>query len=389
MKIGILTVHRAPNYGALLQCYALQHYLNILGYECMVIDLLRPYHDGYIPTPGYEPFDVKKIHRSFKGEIKKFIGHYLHRYDANNRKFSNVYAKEIAHKKELFARFDKRIAYTRQYNSIGELYANPPLFDIYITGSDQLWNPTQPYCIEPYFLTFVKEGRKISYATSIGVSSIPDEIKLKYVSWLRSYDYISVREKEAQDILSGINKPVYRIIDPTFLLPATKWEEIIDTSLDLCENEYVFGFTLSYISDFHSFMKKYARRQNKKYVYIVHAFQDAPYTCNDKNVIGLIDVSPEQWLGLIHNASEIFTDSFHGTVFSLIFGKSFYSYIPSFNNRGSRIENLLQLFGLKERIIYNLKDCAFEAKTIDYRNVNGIIEKEREKASAFLNKAIK
>ena len=183
MKIGILTVHRAPNYGALLQCYALQHYLNISGYECMVIDLLRPYHDAYIPTPGYEPFDVKKIHRSFKGEIKKFIGHYLHRYDANNRKFSNVYAKEIAHKKELFARFDKRIAYTRQYNSIGELYANPPLFDIYITGSDQLWNPTQPYCIEPYFLTFVKEGRKISYATSIGVSSIPDEIKQKYVSW--------------------------------------------------------------------------------------------------------------------------------------------------------------------------------------------------------------
>ena len=121
----------------------------------------------------------------------------------------------------------------------------------------------------------------------------------------------------------------------------------------------------------------------------MHAFQDAPYTCNDKNVIGLIDVSPEQWLGLIHNASEIFTDSFHGTVFSLIFGKSFYSYIPSFNKRGSRIENLLQLFGLKERIIYNLKDCAFEEKTIDYRNVNGIIEKEREKASDFLNKAIK
>lgn len=389
MKIGILTVHRAPNYGAMLQCYALQHYLKDLEYDCKVIDLLRPYHDGYIPTPGFEPFDMKKIHRNLKGEIKKFIGHYLHRYDANNKKFSKTYAKEIAHKNEQFASFDKRIAYTRQYSSIGELYANPPLFDIYVTGSDQLWNPTQPYCIEPFFLTFAKSGRKISYATSIGVSSIPEAIKQKYVSWLNSYDYISVREKEAQDILSDVNKPIYKIIDPTFLLPTIKWEEIMDTSLDLYKGEYVFCFSLSYLSDLHSFLKKYAKQQNKKYVYVVHAFQDAPYTCKDQNVIGLIDVSPEQWLGLIHNASEIFTDSFHGTVFSLMFGKSFYSYIPSFNKRGSRIENLLQLFGLKERIIYNINDCALDKKAIDYIKVNAIIEKEREKAIDFLNKDIK
>lgn len=389
MKIGILTVHRAPNYGAMLQCYALQHYLKSLGYVCKVIDLLRPYHEDYIQTPGFEPFNMKKVHRNIKGEIKKFLGHYLHRYDANNKKFSITYAREIAHKKEQFSQFDKRIDYTKEYKSIGELYANPPLFDVYVTGSDQLWNPTQPYCIEPFFLTFVKSGRKISYATSIGVSNIPESIKQKYISWLNSYDFISVREKEAKDILMGVNKPIYKIIDPTFLLPKAEWENLMDTSLEVMKEKYIFCFTLSYLSDLHSYLKKYSKQQSIKYVYVVHAFQDAPYTCKDKNVIGLIDVSPEQWLGLIHNANEIFTDSFHGTVFSLIFGKSFYSYIPSFNKRGSRIENLLQLFNLKERIIYSLNDFIKDQKCIDFNEVNTIIKKERTKATDFLNKAIK
>ena len=389
MKIGILTVHRAPNYGAVLQCYALQQFLISMGHECKVIDLLRPYHEGFIPTPGFEPYGIKQVHRNLKGEIRKFVGYYLHRYKANNKKFVLAYSEELAHKEQLFLEFDKRIEYTEQYKSIGDLYANPPLFDIYVTGSDQLWNPTQPYCLEPFFLTFVKNGRKISYATSIGVSTIPYELEEKYVSWLNDYDYISVREQEAVDLLSDVNKPVEKVVDPTFLLSKQTWEELVDISLDTFQGEYVFCFTLSYLADLHLFLKKYAKSKNKRYVYIVHAFQDAPYTNKDNDVIGLIDVAPEQWLGLIHNASEVFTDSFHGTVFSLIFGKEFHSYIPPNNKRGGRIENLLKLFGLSERIIYNLKEFCAQSSSIDYDDVNCILGKERAKAIDYLYKATK
>lgn len=390
MNVGFITVHRAPNYGAMLQCFALQQYIEGMGHECKVIDLLRPYHEGFVHTEGFEPFDAKKIHKSFVGEIRKFIGHYLHRYEANNKKFAKVYKENLKRRQELFDAFDKRITYTKQYKSIGELYANPPQFDVYITGSDQLWNPTQPYCIEPFFLTFVKNGaKKISYATSIGLSSLPESINQQYIKWLNDYDYISVREQEAVNMLSkGISKTIHKVVDPTLLMDKQFWERLAVVKPEFVHEKYVFCFTLSYLSELHSYLKKYAKEKGMKYVYIVHAFQDAPYTNKDKNVIGLIDISPEEWLGLIQNAEEIFTNSFHGTVFSLIFEKKFYSYIPSNNKRGSRIVNVLEMIKLKNHIIYDIKNFIPQEERINYDAVNKILQEERKKGEAFLNLAL-
>ena len=384
MKIGILTVQRAPNYGAMLQCYALQKYIISLGNDCEVIDLLRPYHPDFIPTPGYEPFC--NVHKKSRiRTIRSFIGHYIHRYEANTKKFETIYKTQLIHQKELFEAFDKRIIYSKQFKSIGELYEKPPVYDVYMTGSDQLWNPTQPYCIEPFFLTFVKNGgKKVSFATSIGVSKLPEDIRKKYVHWLSDYDLISVREQEAVNILSNeLNAPIHKLIDPTFLLFSSEWEDLMDRSLSIYKENYVFCFTLSYQAGLHNYLKEYTRKQGLKLVYIVHAFQDAPYT-NSENEIGLIDVSPEQWLGLIYNAKEIFTDSFHGSVFSILFKKDFYSYIPSTNHRGSRIENLLSLFDLDNRIFRNLKTFKSIQQVINYTQVFRQIEEERHKSIVFL-----
>lgn len=390
MNVGFITVHRAPNYGAMLQCFALQQYIIGMGHECKVIDLLRPYHEGFVHTESFAPFDAKKIHKSLVGEIRTFIGHYLHRYDANNKKFARVYQDKLKRRQELFDAFDKRISYTKQYKSIGELYANPPLFDVYMTGSDQLWNPTQPYCVEPYFLTFVKNGaKKVSYATSIGLSSLPDSINQQYIKWLNGYDNISVREQEAVDMLSkGVSKPIYKVVDPTLLMDKRFWKDFAVKIPALTQERYLFCFTLSYLSDLHLYLKKYAKEKGLKYVYIVHAFQDAPYTNKDENVIGLIDVSPEEWLGLILNAEEIFTNSFHGTVFSLIFEKKFYSYIPANNKRGSRIVNLLSMLDLENHIFYDVnKFVSFEG-CIDYVPVNNILQEERKKGEDYLSLAL-
>lgn len=126
-----------------------------------------------------------------------------------------------------FDEFNKGLNLSRPYWGIDELYATPPCYDIYMTGSDQVWNPTQPYCLEPYFLTFVPKGKKkISYASSIGVTELLENEKQDFRRWLSSYDAISVREHQAKELLASfIEKPVVQVADPTFLLDSGFWKK--------------------------------------------------------------------------------------------------------------------------------------------------------------------
>lgn len=125
--------------------------------------------------------------------------------------------------------FNSEISLSKPYRSIDELYANPPKYDLYITGSDQVWNPTQNYCLEPYFLTFVAEGqgKKISYASSIGINDLTIKEKSLFKKWLSSYDAISIREKQGKVLLqSFINRDIKQVPDPTFLLSMDFWREM-------------------------------------------------------------------------------------------------------------------------------------------------------------------
>lgn len=389
MRIGIITVQRAPNYGAMLQCYALQQYLIKRGYECEVIDLLRPDHTEYISS-AYKPYALEKKTFSvvaFINKLRKNIGFYLLGYAYKKRKFSKTYKRELQHKIEMFNSFNDEMLYSKKYCSIQELYDSPPVYDVYMTGSDQLWNPTQPYCVEPYFLTFViNGGKKVSYATSIGVSVIPEAIRDSYLSWLSDYDLISVREQNAVDLLSPkLSKEIVRLIDPTFLLKPSEWLNIADESLLVCKEKYLFYFTIGFYSDLHQYLKKYCKKNNLKLVYIVHGSSDSP--CNNEiHEIGLIDVSPKQWLGLIRNAEKVVTDSFHGSVFSILFKKNFISYIDSSNTRGSRIENLLALFNLENQLFRTGEEPNWLEEDLNYDVVFEKIKKEKKRAELFINK---
>ena len=372
-KVLITTVQKAPNFGASLQAYALWKYISELGHECKIIDLLRPYHKGYIPTQGFEPFCQKE--RSW---WLNFRIDYIRPLKKNIRDLfrvnkSNLQENELpTFSKKKFEVFDSQIAYTKTYTSIRELYDNPPQADLYITGSDQLWNPTQPYPLEPFFLTYVRKGMKISYATSVGVTKVSKYTKKKFSAWLKSYDAISVREQEAIFLLQPlVSQKISQCCDPTFLLPMEHWRSL--ASKRQVKNKYIFLFVVG------------EGNQACDYAECLHKQLGLPVVTN-KNIRGysfqiVNDIGPLEWLALIRDAEMLVTNSFHGCVFSLIMNTPF--KVSIFNNRGSRIINLLQQMG-DEVLLLSGDDETMEIPTVDFEDAGKRINKLGEKGRNWL-----
>lgn len=382
MKIGIITVQKAPNYGAEMQCYALYKALINMGYDCEVIDLCRPYHKDFIKDRRYKIYNnisrwTFKYYWVKTRPIRSWIKEHIFGKKNYLKDFNKQYQVLLQNRNIKFERFESRIAFTRKYCSIADLYKNPPQYDVYITGSDQLWNPTQPYCLEPYFLTFVNNGgKRISYATSIGVSILRDNVKNDFRKWLASYDKISVREDAAKMLLKPLtHKEIEVLADPTFLIDIDHWKDI---AVKPVERGYVFLFTLGYEEQLFNKAQQYAKSEGKKLIYRANDYRDYP-SCNDS--IGLLEMSPEEWLGYICYADMVVTNSFHGSVFSILFHKPF--RVISTNNRGSRIHHLLELCGCKE--CYLTADEPVTDVTINYQKIDEVILKERKRAELYLS----
>lgn len=380
MRVGILTIHNSPNYGACLQSYALYKYVSQLpGIECEIIDLHRPYEDGYVKSNKFvpyrrEPFSIKRF---VKSVLKKIL-----RYESSKVNFYSIGSKSK------FDEFNRGLKLSSPYWGIDELYADPPCYDIYMTGSDQVWNPTQPYCLEPYFLTFApKDKKKISYASSIGVTDLQENEKQDFRRWLSSYDAISVREHQAKDLLvSFIEKPVSQVADPTFLLDYGFWRNLAVYSRNL--EPYILLFTVDLDSDLLQFAVKISNESGLRLVYLNQRLSEPV----DGSYKVVNDAGPREFLGLIANAEMVITDSYHATVFSLIMRtKNFYVYIGTYNKRGSRILDLLKTYQeeshlLSDSLSENYNDLS--NKKVNYQLVESVYREEQMKAHDYLKNAL-
>lgn len=378
-KVGIITIHNSPNYGACLQSYALYKYIVNQGLECELIDLKRPIHKGYVESPDFKPYYIHKlsIWEKAKGVARRIL------------KPQSV-SKESTNPKRIakFDDFNKEIKLSTPYYSIDSLYENPPLYDVYISGSDQLWNPEQPFPIEPYFLTFVKnrKAKKISYASSIGISSLESRQIEDFTRWLSSYDAISVREPDAAKILQPHLKQKIEIVaDPTFLLDIDEWRLLAH---DYKERGYILCFMLGFQPPLLNEVLRISNSTGKKLVVIGQ--RGVP---KDKRYTLIDDAGPKEFLGLIKCADCVFTDSFHGTVFSILLGvKNFFSYVARSNRRASRLETLLSSFGYLDRIIRNddfSKVDVLLNQGINIEEQKAIVEAESKESRKFLDKYIK
>lgn len=379
MKLGIITIHKSPNYGACLQSYGLYSFLKNKGYDVEIIDLLRPTHTDYVQSKKYVPYRRKQI--SFIQKITKkiktiFITMFKIKALKNSAKIK-------------FDSFNKLLNYSRTYYSIDELYKLPPEYDIYITGSDQLWNPTIGFCIEPYFLTFVKNGgRKISYATSMGIEKLEENEKNDFTRWLSDYYSISVREKSGKVILSELVKQdVTQVADPSFLLEPSQWKSLMTPSK--IREPYILLFTLNYRKELIDFCSRLRTESGKKLVYICLS---QPIDVSNLVDVIIDDAGPQEFLGYINSAEMVITDSFHGTVFSLILDAgNIFSYVPSSQKRGKRITDLLDTYNLSDHVLHDDLSISYkelEGMSIDKKNVSERMNNERSRSQEYLLKQL-
>lgn len=383
-KIAIITLyHNNYNYGGVLQACALQKVVQKLGCTCDIIRFDRSHSLSYASNHRNTGFESLKIHEIFFKAGNKII-----------RKVGNrLIQKDLHRKKEKYKEFDKHIGSTEKVYTGDTIADILPYYDIFICGSDQVWSPVSG-CDE-CFLSFVPDGKhKISYAASIGADQVSKEYAEYMAPFLRRIDSISVREVSAAKIVNEIlgEEKAVVTLDPT-LLVSDIWSRMQKPIDFLRDKEFILLYFLGEDSVEWRKAYKFAKKQNKKIVSISYnkmlfVFRD--YFHKD---ISVCDVGPAEFLWLIQNANCVLTDSFHGTVFSILFHKKFCVFErKSENANGSmngRIESLLEMAGLQtQAVLVNKKIDSIIGHHIDYTSVEKRLDKYREDSRQYLKGAI-
>lgn len=382
--IGIITIVKVNNYGAELQAFALERKLQQLGYDTEIIDYLYYKNWKYKDSKMSKPF----ISMNYKEKILYWIKYRLINFSiVHILPFVNKTIKKRNNNFLEFHKINTKFSH-QEYSSMTTLYNNPPQYDIYIVGSDQVWNPFTSSSIEPYFLTFApKEKNKLSYASSFGVTLIPEYLKKRYQDLLNNLNYISVREQSGVTLIEQLtNKKAYLTLDPTLLLNKADWSKVIKHYPKM-PHQYVLIYQLS---DSQKIVDL-ALRIGKQYQMKIYRICKRAYAnTHNKGIINILDAGPAEFLSLIYNATFMITNSFHGTAFSINFNIPFYSIISSRKLNNSRLESLLNITNLNSRLLTD--DTPIESinisTTIDYKTVNNLLEFYRKQSIEYLINSI-
>lgn len=337
MKIAILTWLYNGNYGTLLQAYALQSFLKREGYDVSNIN--------YKPSAIEKAKNLIKCHNSFSLFKEKFDG-YLSKKQGQ--------PELLCQRNKAFEQFlSKNFNLTKQYSKPNELTELSGKYDAYICGSDQIWSPM---LLNPvYYFNFLSENeRRYAYACSFGVSEIPSK-KMKIIrEYLEKFVEISVREKTGVKIVKTlIGKNVPMNVDPTLLLEYEEWNELaVGPRIN---GRYVFAYFLSSKKSYEEIANRVAQKYNCELVLV--PTQKEHYKFNGTIIQ---NAGPCEWLGLVKNSCAVVTDSFHGSIFSLIFKKDFYVTKrfddASVKFQNSRIYTLLETYGCEDCMVSEIQD---------------------------------
>ena len=285
----------------------------------------------------------------------------------------------------VFRQFNSIPRYSSTINSVDEIFRTGFDYDVYIAGSDQIWNPNMPFVNAPYFLTFAPVGRKkISYASSFGVSTLPELIKKEYGVWLSSFDHLSVREESGASIIYELTgKEAQVVLDPVFLLNAETWREYTKKVSGIEENKYIFLYMLSYNEELTEQASSYARQNSLPLFFVLSENKEVTHSYAKQ----LIGIGPQEWLWLIDHANSVFTTSFHGTAFCVILNKPFAVFLKENVPTNTRVTGLLERFGMTSNICQIGKSFPKQeeiTKIENTENLSILIEKSKD----YLTKAI-
>jgi hypothetical protein len=376
MKIGIVTFYWSEeNYGQILQCYALQKYLHDAGHD--------PYLIRYFPRNDRVPTPF--LLRCLKGlNICKLIRFLL------SIKASFLNRREKAKHPRFFDAFrEKHLKQSgRVYHSYNELLTCPPDGDAYIVGSDQVWNfhfwgshlNNVKNIMNAYLLNFGGDDKKrIAYAASFGKEKLEKEFNLEFSRLLHNFDYVSVREESGKDICCECGFRNSKLVpDPTLLLNVDNYRLLYKDVQVKLSKPYCVLYMLDISYNLNMRLDLFAKNRKLEIVYITGDYHYSKYNKTYPSI-------PE-WLYLIDQADYVITNSFHGTVFSILFQKDFI-VLPLRNlpERNIRMESLLTRLGLSERFIKNKNTGFFEfTQNIDWTGVSKKLENVKNHNS-FIN----
>lgn len=360
MKISIITLHRVFNYGSVLQAYATQEILKNYNLETEIID--------YIPKKWQTKhllFDIPDSNGFIKDNIYRLL-----------RAFS-VFLKQ----KTFWKFLKKNINMSRTYKSYESLLKNPPQADIYCTGSDQVWNSDFCHMDKSFYLQFGdKNIKRIAYAASMGNTVLEKNEEKTISEYIKDYSHVSVREDAAVNILERMGFSSSCVIDPTLQLEKEEWLKL--SSKRIVKEKYLL-LMLLYNEDNNAteIARKIADEKGLKLVKISWELKKPE----------LVDILMTHrpvgdFISLIHYADFIVTNSFHALAFSINLNKQFIAIKRNVHN--SRLDSILKLTNLEERLVNEQYNSKITEKTIDFEPVNRILDIERKKTHSFLEEAL-
>ena len=367
MKICTLTTYDVYNYGASLQAYALQTYLGQQGHD---VEVIR-YQPDYLARK-YDYRWVNPESKMSRWAVTRFvyrIAKYIQRQTTLGRK-------------RMFDHFNHQVLKEtkQEYRTFEELCKNPPPADAYICGSDQIWNVFYEAGRDPaFYLEFAPQGtKKASYAASFSYLDIDEENRQRIAKSLKTFDAVSVREFHGLEILKSMGIQGTWVLDPVFLLSVQQWHEFAKGSKVQTTDE---PYLLVYDFEGNRLLKECAKMYAHQHGLKIYAITDTyPQGYADRN---FSKAGPVEFVRLIEGCQAFMSNSFHGTAFSILFHKPLFVFERHRHAVNSRMESLLTLFEMKDRIVTDTG--SLDAQGIDWEKVEEIRQRELTKSEKFLN----
>lgn len=384
MKVALAINYDYHDYGGMLQAFATQRFLTKNGIDSDVInfDKLK----GDINKRKWRYFLSNIFDLSIVKEKSKLIEKKLKQ--KSNEKLKSGMAERDAAFDEFCKNHFKVSRAFKSWEDMAKASRNE--YDAVVVGSDQLWLPSN-IMADYYTLNWVPQDvKKIAYATSFGIGSIPAKYSKIYSHYLKRINYLSARETSGQNIIKKLaGRDVQLVNDPALLLDADGWNEVI-SNRPLIKEKYVFCYFMGNNPEQRDFVRRLANEKGLKVVALLHLDQ---YISSDENYVDMAPwhVSPADFVNLVKNAECVCTDSFHGTVFSIIYSRPFFTF-KRFNKKASlstntRITSLLTRLGLMDRLVLDMDSK--QTFDIDWKKIQSGVSQFRKASSEYLLNAIR
>lgn len=361
MIIRTITCHHSYNHGAMLQAFALIHYLQSLGHDASVIDYWPTYlKDKHRIPPVYNHMVIRWLYLLAKLPS-----------DINRRR-----------RKQAFNSFYKNyIPVTKMaYQTVEQLRQNPPEANLYIAGSDQIWNTSFKNGLdEAFYLDFGSPKRRISYAASFATKELKNKTEPFVKKQLGNLDSIGVREQSGLQLLDSLGYKGQLVVDPVFLLSPEEWDRF-DT-MPLSGERYILTYDFEYNGQSVAAVARNLARLYKCEIYSV-----SPYKQSYADEV-FDEITPGEFVSLVKHAECVIGNSFHGMAFSMVYGKDFFVVNRS-DGLNIRMQDLLNRYSLGERLVNEETLDKQLLKHIDYDVVMKQLSQEIESSKSYLKQQI-